>query len=112
MKPKSPFREAQKLVVKILSEQRGFDPFCGRKHYTNLISCGLLEVSSEGRVFQQSGGNSGIPRIWQLIVDRLREDVINAGLSVDQFEKALKAFEQSQYGTISPIWWAAWGKRS
>jgi SAM-dependent methyltransferase len=109
--PKSPFRDAMKIIVKTLSDQSGFDPYCGRKHYTNLISCGLLEVSSEGRIFQQPSGNSGISRIWQLILERLREEVLNAGLTVDQFEEAIKGFERSEYGAMSPIWWAAWGKR-
>jgi hypothetical protein len=45
-------------------------------------------------------------------LEHLREPLLSAGiLSADQFEEVLKAFEQAKYGVMSPIYWAAWGKR-
>ena len=101
-----------KFAVQALADRSGFDPFFGRRLYSALTSRGLSDVSCEGRVYQQPGGAPGASRVWPLVLERFREPLLSAGiLSADQFEEVLKGFAQPEYGVMSPIYWAACGRR-
>lgn len=110
--PPSPFREAMKQAVKIISQTWSFDPFYGRKLYSELSALGIKELQCEGRVYQQPGGSSGAPQVWRHIIERLRQPILDSGaLTTDQFEKALEALDNPEYGVMAPIYWAVWGNR-
>ena len=110
--PDSPFRQMMKTAVRELVSKSGMDPFFGRKLYSALSSHGLLEVASEARAYQQAGGMPGAPGVWKLVFECLRESFVGTGAqSVEQFDELIKQFDRPEHAVMSPIYWAARGKR-
>jgi SAM-dependent methyltransferase len=76
-----------------------------------LRSCGLANVSSEGRVLVWERGSSGAA-LMRLNFEQLREPILAAGYVTEaRFDADLAALEQNDLEIRSPTLWTAWGQR-
>lgn len=111
--PDTPFAGALRVAIQHLHKAVRYDPEYGRALYGALTAAGLLHVEAEGRVYLQPGGSGRATRVWQLVLERLRDQLLERGIiTASEYTAAVEALGASEYGVMSPLFWAAWGQRS
>jgi SAM-dependent methyltransferase len=71
---------------------------------------GLVQVGHEGRV-HLCRGKSAAARLARLNFEQLREAMLAAGLTMDEFEADLARLDDENFEWRSPTLWTAWGRR-
>jgi len=100
------------LAIMRLVEDRGVERRYGRLLLGRLRALGLVEAGAEGRVLMWQGGTAGAS-LMRANYLQLRADMINAGyIDEAEFEEDLIRLEASDFMTLSPIMWTAWGHRA
>jgi hypothetical protein len=89
----------------------GVDQRLGRSLSRQLRSCGLEDVTAEGRVLVWSGSNAG-PTLMRLNAEQLRDRILATGLvTAEQFAGDLRRLEEEAFEFRAPTMWTAWGRR-
>lgn len=89
----------------------GMDLEFGRKVARHLAEAGLSDAGAEGRVAMWHGGSAGATA-WRLSVEQMRPRFIASGLMTDwEIDQGLQLLQDSDFGAMSPIMMAAWGRR-
>lgn len=110
--PDTPFAEPLRAAMQHLRTTRQYDPEYGRALYSVLRGAGLLRVEAEGRVYLRPGGSGRATRVWQLVLERLRGQLLEQGvITPSGYTAAVEALGSSEHGVMSPLFWAAWGQR-
>ncbi len=89
----------------------GVDQRIGRSLSRRLRSCGLEDVTAEGRVLLWSGSNAGTT-LMRLNAEQLRDRILATGLvTADQYAEDLRRIEDEAFELRAPTLWTAWGRR-
>ena len=89
---------------------RGADVRFGRQLYPALESRGLLDVQAEGHVMVHRGGAAGA-RLMRSNFDQLRDALIEAGLTEEEFEQDRVLMEDPKVYWLSQILWTVWARK-
>ncbi|SRR5216683_3528896 len=99
------------LAMMRLVEEHGVERRYGRLLLGRMRAHGLVAVDAEARIFMWQGGSAGAS-LMRANFQQLRADMIKAGyITEDEFEQDLARLEASDFLTLSPIMWTAWGRR-
>jgi SAM-dependent methyltransferase len=102
--------KTQLAMIRVV-EDHGVERRYGRLLPGRLRAHGLAEVGAEARIFTWHGGSAGAS-LMRANFQQLRADMIQAGYITEaEFEQDLTRLEASDFLTLSPIMWAAWGRR-
>lgn len=92
--------------------RRGVDHTLGRQLPARLRAVGLTDVGNEGRVWVMEGGSPGA-RWFKHSLDHLRGRLVGPGLlSDEEVDRMLAHFDDPTWSALSPIIFAAWGRRA
>jgi SAM-dependent methyltransferase len=87
------------------------DEFYGRHLARGLKAHGLVDVSTEGRVYMVDGASSLTP-VWRAAWTALADKIIAAGvLTADELADFIALHDNPSFAWTSPIIMAAWGRR-
>ncbi len=104
------FTKASDAFLTILI-RGGLDPDYGRRIGSQLRHNGLVAVGVEGRMYEM-GGDLPLTAVWSLVVQRLRQPMIEAGLlSSNEVDEAVELIEGSEFLSLSPTFVAGWGQK-
>jgi len=110
--PDTPFAEPLRVALRQLRASAQYDPEYGRQLYEVLRAEGLMRVGAEARAYIEPGGSGRATRVWQLVLERLRDRLLEArAITPGDYDAAIDALGSSDYGVMSPLFWAAWGQR-
>lgn len=99
------------LAMMRLVEDRGVERRWGRLLLGRLRAHGLVATGAEARMFMWQSESSGTS-LMRANFQQLRADMIKAGyITEDEFKQDLAHLEESDFLTLSPIMWTAWGRR-
>jgi SAM-dependent methyltransferase len=99
------------LALMRVVEDRGVERRCGRLVLGRLRAHGLVATGAEARIFMWQSGSAGTS-LMGANFQQLRADMIKAGyITEDEFEQDLAHLQASDFLTLSPIMWTAWGRR-
>src|SRR5579864_234729 len=99
------------LAMMRLVEDRGVERRWGRLLLGRLRAHGLVATGAEARMFMWQSESSGTS-LMRANFQQLRADMIKAGyITEDEFKQDLAHLEESDFLTLSPIMWTAWGCR-
>ncbi len=99
------------LAMMRLVEDRGVERRCGRLLLGRLRAHGLVTTGAEARMFMWQSESAGTS-LMRANFQQLRADMIKAGyITEDAFEQDLARLKATDFLTISPTLWAAWGRR-
>jgi SAM-dependent methyltransferase len=112
--PSEPDAEIPKtfLAMRQAIAAAGVDQRCGRFLSRRLRSCGLEDVTAEGRVLLWSGSNAGTT-LMRLNAEQLRDRILATGLvTADQYADDLRRLDDEGFECRAPTMWTAWGRRA
>src|SRR5687767_3753800 len=99
------------LAMREVIAAAGVDQRVGRSLSRRLRSCGLEDVTAEGRVLLWSGRNAGTT-LMRLNAEQLRERIFETGLVTPaEYEEDLRRIEDEGFEFRAPTLWTAWGRR-
>jgi SAM-dependent methyltransferase len=99
------------LAMRHVIASAGVDQRVGRSLSRRLRSCGLENVTAEGRVHLWSGRNAGTT-LMRLNAEQLRDRILATGLvTADQYAEDLRRLEDDAFELRAPTLWTAWGRR-
>ena len=99
------------LAMRQVIASAGVDQRFGRSMSRRLRSCGLEDVTAEGRVLLWSGRNAGTT-LMRLNAEQLRDRILATGLvTADQYAEDLRRIEDEAFELQAPTMWTAWGRR-
>lgn len=99
------------LAMRQVIASAGVDQRVGRSLSRRLRSCGLEDVTAEGRVLLWSGSNAGTT-LMRLNAEQLRERILATGLvTADQYAEDLRRIRDESFELRAPTLWTAWGRR-
>jgi len=99
------------LAMMRVVENHGVERRYGRLLPGRLRAHGLAEVGAEARIFMWQGGSAGAS-LMRANFQQLRADMIQAGYITEaEVEQDLARLKGFDFLTLSPIMWAAWGRR-
>jgi len=104
------FERASRAFLGIFSAA-GFDPYFGRQLGHQLRDQGLTDVHLVGQVAEW-GGPLPQTKVWSLVFEKLRDGVVAAGLLTSaEAEDFLTLIEAPDFRAMTPILFAAWGRK-
>ena len=98
------------VVFRQVMIARGLDLRYGRLLPGRLERIGLVDVDAEGRVPLWRGGRYG-GMLMRANFEQLRDDILAAGITREQFERDLARLDDDDFVRPSSVMWAAWGRR-
>lgn len=99
------------LAMRQVIASAGVDQRVGRSLSRRLRSCGLEDVTAEGRVLLWSGRNAGTT-LMRLNAEQLRERILATGLVTPaEYAEDLTRIEDEAFELRAPTLWTAWGRR-
>jgi ubiquinone/menaquinone biosynthesis C-methylase UbiE len=88
----------------------GVDLRYGRRLPLRLLANGLVNVGAEASLSLWEGQSPGTS-LFKINFEDLADPIIRCGLmSQDQFEAALRRFDEQDFRMLSPTMWTAWGQ--
>lgn len=89
---------------------RGVDLSYGRRLPQRLVANGLVNVGAEASLSLWKGKSAGTS-LFKISLEELADPILRSGLmSQDQFEAALRRFDEHDFRMLSPTMWTAWGQ--
>lgn len=89
---------------------RGVDLRYGRRLPQRLVANGLVNVGAEASLSLWRGKSPGTI-LFKISFEELADPILRSGLmSQDQFEAALRRFDERDFQMLSPTMWTAWGQ--
>ena len=89
---------------------RGVDLRYGRRLPLRLLANGLVNVRAEASLSLWKGQSPGTS-LFKINFEDLADPIIRSGLMTqDQFEVALRRFDEHDFLILSPTMWTAWGQ--
>ena len=102
--------KAFRILLDVLAES-GVDLRYGRLLGGRLRAHGLREVMAEGRIFMWPGRSIGT-ELMSANLEQLRDAIIESGrITATEFERDLDRLDDDDFLVLSPVMWAAWGRR-
>jgi 2-polyprenyl-3-methyl-5-hydroxy-6-metoxy-1,4-benzoquinol methylase len=93
-------------------QERGLDPYVGRKLLEWLKSLGFINCQAEGRVRMFSGGLQGIKSPHMMAFEQLRDDVVKQGkVTGSEFSRFLDLSNDSSFCWQEAMTMSVWGQR-
>ena len=88
----------------------GVDLRYGRRLPQRLLANGLVNVGAEASLSLWKGQSPGTS-LFKINFEDLADPILRSGLmSQDQFEAALRRFDEQDFHMLSPTMWTAWGQ--
>lgn len=89
---------------------RGVDLRYGRRLPQRLVANGLVNVGAEGTLSLWRGISPGTS-LFKVSFEELADPILRSDfISQDQFEAALRRFDDPDFQMLSPTMWTAWGQ--
>jgi SAM-dependent methyltransferase len=99
------------LAMRQVIASAGVDQRVGRSLSRRLRSCGLEDVTAEGRVLLWSARNAGTT-LMRLNAEQLHERILATGLVTPaEYAEDLRRIEDEAFELRAPTLWTAWGMR-
>jgi hypothetical protein len=107
-------RVATKAVRLLETVSGGMDSQYGRKLPADLLSHGLLDVRTEGRVHQIQGGSPRSGATWlRLTVEKVADRLVaSRAITQAELHETLRLLNDPAFATYRPMTVAAWGRRT
>ena len=88
----------------------GVDLLYGRRLPLRLLANGLVNVGAEASLSLWKGQSPGTT-LFKINFEDLADSIIRSGLiSQDQFDAALRRFDEHDFRMLSPAMWTVWGQ--
>ena len=98
------------LALRKIMIERGVDPGFGRALAKSFRSCGLQEISAEGRMLMWLGGSPGA-RLMRANLEQLREPILASGaVTPIEFAQDIARLDEPDFMTPSPVMWSVKGR--
>jgi len=99
------------IVMERAMAQQGVDLHFGGSLFGRLRSIGLADVGADARLSMWTARSAGTI-LLRSYLGQFREAMIAGGqITTEEFEDSIKSLDEPEFVTLSPILWAAWGRR-
>jgi SAM-dependent methyltransferase len=107
-------RVATEAVRLLETVSGGMDSEYGRRLAADLLSHGLIDVRTEGRVHQIQGGAPRSGATWlRFTVEKVADRLVASGaITQAELHETLRLLNDPAFTTYSPMTVAAWGRRT